>query len=70
MVRPEGAARTVVPVGDYSRAAPSLAALDAYLATRPGLGPAYPLFVSWRGHITKQVLNRRADLGVLPALPR
>jgi site-specific recombinase XerD len=31
-------------------------ALDAYLATRRGLAPEQPLFVSWRGRITKQVV--------------
>jgi site-specific recombinase XerD len=31
-------------------------ALDTYLATRRGLAPEQPLFVSWRGRITKQVV--------------
>jgi len=31
-------------------------ALDAYLATRHGLAPEQPLFLSWRGRITKQVV--------------
>jgi site-specific recombinase XerD len=31
-------------------------AIDAYLATRRGLAPEQPLFLTWRGRITKQVV--------------
>src|SRR5258708_26947811 len=31
------------------------AALDAYLATRPGLRPHHPLFLSWRARVSQQV---------------
>ena len=51
MVHGKGNKDRVVPLHAVAQAA-----LDAYLATRPGLGPAQPLFVSWRGRITKQVV--------------
>jgi len=54
MVHGKGNKDRVVPLHPTAQAA-----LDAYLATRPGLGPEHPLFVSWRGRITKQVTVRR-----------
>ncbi len=51
MVHGKGNKDRVVPLHPTARAA-----LDAYLATRPGLGPEHALFVSWRGRITKQVV--------------
>jgi site-specific recombinase XerD len=51
MVHGKGNKDRVVPLHGTAQAA-----LDAYLATRPGLGPEHPLFVSWRGRITKQVM--------------
>jgi site-specific recombinase XerD len=51
MVHGKGNKDRVVPLHPIAQAA-----LDAYLATRRGLGPEHALFVSWRGRITKQVL--------------
>ena len=51
MVHGKGNKDRVVPLH-----ATAQAALDAYLATRRGLAPEQPLFVSWRGRITKQVV--------------
>src|SRR5216683_23621 len=51
MVHGKGNKDRVVPLHPTAQAA-----LDAYLATRRGLGPEHPLFVSWRGRITKQVM--------------
>ena len=51
MVHGKGNKDRVVPLHAVAQAA-----LDAYLATRRGLDPAHPLFVSWRGRITKQVV--------------
>jgi site-specific recombinase XerD len=51
MVHGKGNKDRVVPLHPTAQAA-----LDAYLATRRGLGPEHPLFVSWRGRITKQVV--------------
>ena len=52
MVHGKGNKDRVVPL----HAVVAQAALDAYLATRRGLAPEHPLFVSWRGRITKQVM--------------
>jgi site-specific recombinase XerD len=51
MVHGKGNNDRVVPLHPTAQSA-----LDAYLATRPGLGPEHPLFVSWRGRITKLVM--------------
>ena len=51
MVHGKGNKDRVVPLHAVAQAA-----LDAYLATRRGLAPEHPLFVSWRGRITKQVV--------------
>ena len=51
MVHGKGNKDRVVPLHSTAQAA-----LDTYLATRRGLGPEHPLFVSWRGRITKQVM--------------
>jgi site-specific recombinase XerD len=51
MVHGKGNKDRVVPLHPTAQIA-----LDAYLATRPGLGLEHPLFVSWRGRITKQVV--------------
>ena len=51
MVHGKGNKDRVVPLH-----ATAQVALDAYLATRLGLAPEQPLFVSWRGRITKQVV--------------
>ena len=51
MVHGKGNKDRVVPLHAVAQAA-----LDAYLATRRGLAPGQPLFVSWRGRITKQVV--------------
>ena len=51
MVHGKGNKDRVVPLHPTAQAA-----LDTYLATRRGLGPEHPLFVSWRGRITKQVV--------------
>jgi len=51
MVHGKGNKDRVVPLHSTAQAA-----LDAYLATRPGLTPEHPLFVSYRGRITKQVV--------------
>jgi integrase/recombinase XerC len=51
MVHGKGNKDRVVPLHAVAQGA-----LDAYLATRRGLAPEQPLFVSWRGRITKQVV--------------
>ncbi len=51
MVRGKGNKDRVVPLHPTAQAA-----LDAYLATRRGLTLEHPLFVNWRGRITKQVV--------------
>jgi site-specific recombinase XerD len=51
MVHGKGNKDRVVPLHPTAQAA-----LDAYLATRRGLTLEHPLFVSWRGRITKQVV--------------
>jgi site-specific recombinase XerD len=51
MVHRKGNKDRVVPLHAVAQGA-----LDAYLATRRGLAPEHPLFVSWRGRITKQVM--------------
>ena len=51
MVHGKGNKDRVVPLHAVAQAA-----LDTYLATRRGLAPEHPLFVSWRGRITKQVV--------------
>ena len=51
LVHGKGNKDRVVPLHAVAQAA-----LDAYLATRRGLDPVHPLFVSWRGRITKQVV--------------
>jgi site-specific recombinase XerD len=51
LVHGKGNKDRVVPLHAVAQAA-----LDAYLATRRGLAPEHPLFVSWRGRITKQVV--------------
>jgi integrase len=52
MVHGKGNKDRVVPLHAVAQGA-----LDAYLATRRGLAPEHPLFVSWRGRITKQVMG-------------
>jgi site-specific recombinase XerD len=51
MVHGKGNKDRVVPLHAVAQGA-----LDAYLATRRDLAPEQPLFVSWRGRITKQVV--------------
>lgn len=53
MVHGKGNKDRVVPLHPVAQAA-----LDAYLAARRGIGPEQPLFVSYRGRITKQVVVR------------
>jgi hypothetical protein len=51
MVHGKGNKDRVVPLHAVAQTA-----LDAYLVTRRDLAPGHPLFVSWRGRITKQVV--------------
>ena len=65
MVHGKGNKDRVVPLHPTAQTA-----LGAYLATRHGLRPEHPLFVSWRGRITKQVvvlLCKRVSRRIGPA---
>ena len=64
MVHGKGNKDRVVPLHPTAQAA-----FGAYLATRHGLRPEHPLFVSWRGSVAREftaaadrVLAKNADL--------